>query len=214
MKKKWRETCSNLLIRTALSFLFIRRLSSAFSKFPVTYGVRHQQSIIRVSLRSSLDDDCSADDEDDTIDGRFLLPPIGESSSDEELPERFRSKEKKTPVAFVGSQKFELQYTCKLCGTRNSHKVSRHAYTKGVVIAVCKGCKGKHLIADNLGWSGYIDGFENDGNNIEEYLNNQGRGEDINRVSPDVWKLENDLEKSKQYDVNRHNTTRDDEAFQ
>ena len=105
-------------------------------------------------------------------------------------------------------------YLIVICYLLIYHFLFSLAYTKGVVIAVCKGCKGKHLIADNLGWSGYIDGFENDGNNIEEYLNNQGRGEDINRVSPDVWKLENDLEKSKQYDVNRHNTTRDDEAFQ
>jgi hypothetical protein len=29
------------------------------------------------------------------------------------------------PVAFVAQAKFELQYTCNICETRNSHKVSR-----------------------------------------------------------------------------------------
>ena len=49
------------------------------------------------------------------------------------------------------------------------------AYRKGVVIAMCKGCESKHLIADNLGWSNYIGGFDFDGGerNIEEFMKNR-----------------------------------------
>mmetsp|Transcript_19880 Transcript_19880/g.24540 ORF Transcript_19880/g.24540 Transcript_19880/m.24540 type:complete len:229 (-) Transcript_19880:238-924(-) len=125
-----------------------------------------------------------------------MLPPIGGGTSSSSLPldnntsplTKLGQKEK-TPVAFVGSRKFELQYTCKICNTRNSNKVSRHAYRNGVVISVCKGCQGKHLIADNLGWSNYIGGFDGD-ENIEEFLENQGRGDEVNRVSKDIWELE------------------------
>ena len=59
----------------------------------------------------------------------------------------------------IVNDKFELQYTCKICDHQNRVKVSRIAYRNGVVICVCKGCAAKHLIADNLGWHNYIGGF-------------------------------------------------------
>jgi hypothetical protein len=47
----------------------------------------------------------------------------------------------------------------------------------------------KHLIADNLGWMQYVGGF--DGNsNIEDFMNSTGRGDEVNRVSPEVFELE------------------------
>merc|ERR1712129_15395 len=116
----------------------------------------------------------------DTI---FMLPPVGGSTlSSTGTDNKSLNERSETPVAFVGSHKFELQYTCKICDMRNSIKVSRQAYRHGVVIAVCKGCEAKHLIADNLGWSTYIGGFEGD-TNIEDYLETRDRAEDINRVS-------------------------------
>lgn len=171
------------------------------------------------------------------------LPPIGESSygsipsahdeSQSTIDETTGQKkiilnsEEGTKVAQVGSSKFELQYTCNICETRNTHKVSRlgafennficlivipfqynltlnligthydvvlqhKAYTKGVVITVCKGCMTKHLIADNLGWSKYWGlggGFEGK-TNIEEYMDEIGKGDEVNRVSKDVFHLE------------------------
>ena len=69
------------------------------------------------------------------------LPPIGESSygsipsahddSQTTIDEATGHKkitlnsEEGTKVAQVGSSKFELQYTCNICETRNTHKVSR-----------------------------------------------------------------------------------------
>ncbi len=51
------------------------------------------------------------------------LPPIGESSFD--LNSNMLSNDQPKEVGLVGSPKFELQYTCNVCETRNVHKVSR-----------------------------------------------------------------------------------------
>lgn len=59
------------------------------------------------------------------------------------------------------------------------------AYTEGVVITICKGCKSKHMIADNLG-SGCLDGD----NNIEAYFKARGMEDTVNRVSEEVFELE------------------------
>lgn len=50
------------------------------------------------------------------------------------------------------SKMMQADYTCTVCQTRNSARFSSHSYTKGVVLSECKGCKNRHLIADNLGW--------------------------------------------------------------
>ena len=56
------------------------------------------------------------------------LPPIGESSFNGETSkdsEMIRLDGTSQAVNHVGSEKFELQYTCKVCETRNIHRVSR-----------------------------------------------------------------------------------------
>lgn len=45
-------------------------------------------------------------------------------------------------------KKIQMQYTCKVCNTRNSQTMSNVAYTKGVVIVTCSGCKNNHLVAE------------------------------------------------------------------
>mmetsp|Transcript_2058 Transcript_2058/g.5925 ORF Transcript_2058/g.5925 Transcript_2058/m.5925 type:complete len:209 (-) Transcript_2058:92-718(-) len=99
----------------------------------------------------------------------------------------------------IVNDKFELQYTCKICDRKNNNKVSRIAYRNGVVICVCKGCEAKHLIADNLGWHNYIGGFEGEPD-IEQYLASRGREDDVQRVSPEVFELEQLLDKSRKED--------------
>eukprot|EP00956_Cyclotella_meneghiniana_P034820 scaffold108453_cov38-Cyclotella_meneghiniana.AAC.1 len=100
----------------------------------------------------------------------------------------------------IASRKFQLQYTCKICNTRNSIKVTRIAYRKGTVIAKCKGCNNKHLIADNLNW---LNGFDYDSGerNIEQFMENRSEesecaNEDlVMRVDKEVFDLESVLYK-------------------
>lgn len=63
------------------------------------------------------------------------------------------------------------------------------------MITVCKGCNTRHLIADNLGWSKHWGSGGFDGNsNIEEFMDDKGRGNEVNRVSKDVFNLEKILD--------------------
>ena len=73
--------------------------------------------------------------------------------------------------------RFDMQFTCNLCGTRNEHSISRRAYTKGTVIVTCPGCNATHLVADNLNW------IEDDFVNLEEYMAKQGTP--ITRIAND-----------------------------
>ena len=148
-----------------------------------------KSSILALEAKDSPSD---ADTDVQAEDLPLALPGAGGSSFDP-----LTSGNRLAPVAEgkdlqnsqIVSDKFELQYTCKICDYRNSNRVSRIAYRNGVVICVCKGCMAKHLIADNLGWHNYIGGFEGEPD-IEQYLASRGREDDVKRVSPEVFELE------------------------
>jgi len=128
---------------------------------------------------------------DDVVEPLPSLPASGETLS-HKVPIPIETDETTSFVA----PKFELQYTCKVCETRNTHRVSRLAYRHGVVIAMCKGCQSRHLIADNLGWLDHKGGFEGDINDIEDFFASKGDEEAVNRVSSDVFDLESLLDVS------------------
>ena len=45
---------------------------------------------------------------------------------------------------------YQLTFTCKPCGARSSHRVTKQGYHKGTVLITCPDCKNKHVITDHL----------------------------------------------------------------
>lgn len=152
---------------------------------------------LTVSLKmNDLEDD---DDDFENDNGSVLnsmipqLPPIGASESSTN-PTSLINDDK----PFVANHKFQIQYTCNICETRNTNTISRLAYRQGVVIARCKGCQNQHLIADHLGWTDYEGGFKgNKTNTIEDYFANDANNKTnvtVSRVNTDVFELEKILQ--------------------
>lgn len=45
---------------------------------------------------------------------------------------------------------YELTFTCNVCKTRSSHRLSKQGYHHGTVLIACPECKNRHLISDHL----------------------------------------------------------------
>lgn len=150
----------------------------------------------RSQMNALLDDEDDDDIENNngrTSDVIPQLPPIGSSESSTN-PTGLINDDK----PFVANHKFQIQYTCNICETRNTNTISRIAYRQGVVIARCKGCQNQHLIADHLGWTDYEGGFKgNTTNTIEDYFANDANNKTnvtVSRVNTDVFELEKILQ--------------------
>jgi DNL zinc finger len=163
------------------------------------YIHRHEGYLIHASGVGLKMNDVDDDDEDFENDSGSVsdsirqLPPIGASESSTN-PTGLINNDK----PFVANHKFQIQYTCNICETRNTNTISRLAYRQGVVIARCKGCQNQHLIADHLGWTDYEGGFKgNETNTIEDYFANDANNKTnvtVSRVNTDVFELEKILQ--------------------
>jgi mitochondrial protein import protein ZIM17 len=64
---------------------------------------------------------------------------------------------------------YRLTFTCKPCGTRSSHHVSKHGYHRGTVLIRCPSCSNRHIISDHLQI------FLDNASTLEDILKQTGR---------------------------------------
>lgn len=83
---------------------------------------------------------------------RFARSPYSTEVSSTSIPQiPARSKPHAPPPPSRPPQpEYEMTFTCKPCGTRSRHRVSKQGYHRGSVLITCPDCKNRHVISDHL----------------------------------------------------------------
>ncbi|RAL01376.1 DNL-type zinc finger protein, partial [Aspergillus ibericus CBS 121593] len=63
---------------------------------------------------------------------------------------------------------YQITFTCKPCGHRSSHRISKHGYHRGTVLIKCPSCENRHVISDHLKI------FFDEKSTLEDILKKQG----------------------------------------
>lgn len=64
---------------------------------------------------------------------------------------------------------YRITFTCKPCGDRSTHRMSKQGYHRGTVLIQCPSCKNRHVMSDHLGV------FFDKGTTVEDLLEQKGQ---------------------------------------
>lgn len=92
--------------------------------------------------------------------------PLTESPSQTETD---AEREKKNEERRQAEEAYRITFTCKPCGERSSHRMSKQGYHRGTVLIQCPSCKNRHVMSDHLGI------FFDKGTTLEDLLNEKGQ---------------------------------------
>ncbi|OJJ45412.1 hypothetical protein ASPZODRAFT_31224, partial [Penicilliopsis zonata CBS 506.65] len=80
----------------------------------------------------------------DSSSSRPLTDRRADQATDEQQAEQNRLRRGQEPA-------YQISFTCKPCGHRSSHRMSKHGYHRGTVLIQCPSCQNRHVISDHLG---------------------------------------------------------------
>ncbi|SPQ18541.1 42859f66-800c-4ce3-b702-8bf99c47aac9 [Thermothielavioides terrestris] len=80
------------------------------------------------------------------------------TTSSQQNQQQQQSPDPETPAAATAPRTpnilqqphYELTFTCRPCGTRSRHRVSKQGYHRGSVLIACPTCRNRHVISDHL----------------------------------------------------------------
>ncbi|KAJ5234236.1 uncharacterized protein N7469_003404 [Penicillium citrinum] len=78
-------------------------------------------------------------------------------------------REKQNQERRQGEEAYQITFTCKPCGERSSHRMSKQGYHRGTVLIQCPSCKNRHVMSDHLGI------FFDKSTTLEDLLKEQGQ---------------------------------------
>ncbi|RAL17255.1 DNL-type zinc finger protein [Aspergillus homomorphus CBS 101889] len=82
-------------------------------------------------------------DTTETSSANNLTDRQSNAATDAEHAEQNRLRREQEPA-------YQITFTCKPCGERSSHRMSKHGYHRGTVLIQCPSCSNRHVIADHL----------------------------------------------------------------
>ena len=92
---------------------------------------------------------------------RPLTDRVPSASSDAANAEQNAARRAEEPA-------YRIVFTCKPCGERSDHQMSKHGYHKGTVLITCPSCSARHVISDHLGI------FMDEKSSLEDILGTKG----------------------------------------
>lgn len=79
-------------------------------------------------------------------------PADSSSPSSPAEPAIVETHDTKAFTAKVQTQRpsYQIHFTCKPCGFRSAHEISKHGYHSGSILVTCPSCTNRHVISDHL----------------------------------------------------------------
>jgi len=78
-------------------------------------------------------------------------------------------REAKNAERRKNEEAYRITFTCKPCGERSSHRMSKQGYHRGTVLIQCPSCQNRHVMSDHLGV------FFDKGTTLEDLLKQKGQ---------------------------------------
>lgn len=90
---------------------------------------------------------------------RLVAPTFRQKSTSsrpltEEPSDRIESdadRQKRNEERRRSEEAYQIVFTCKPCGERSSHRMSKQGYHRGTVLIQCPSCDNRHVMSDHLG---------------------------------------------------------------
>ncbi|GLI77747.1 hypothetical protein PoHVEF18_006040 [Penicillium ochrochloron] len=91
---------------------------------------------------------------------RRILPPTCRQNSSSSRPltkdpsdrtETDADRKKRNEERRKNEEAYQIVFTCKPCGERSSHRMSKQGYHRGTVLIQCPSCDNRHVMSDHLG---------------------------------------------------------------
>lgn len=77
------------------------------------------------------------------IDTSPLTDRPSDATTDAQNEEQNRIRREQEPA-------YQIVFTCKPCGHRSAHRMSKHGYHRGTVVIRCPSCANRHVMSDHL----------------------------------------------------------------
>ncbi|KAJ5414193.1 hypothetical protein N7509_000820 [Penicillium cosmopolitanum] len=103
--------------------------------------------------------------------------PLTESPAQTETD---AEREQKNEERRKEEEAYRITFTCKPCGERSSHRMSKQGYHRGTVLIQCPSCQNRHVMSDHLGI------FFDKGTTLEDLLSEKGQTLQHGRTDGDL----------------------------